>query len=137
MVIYYTCYFYFERSMRKNPTLHFASLVIIILFCNSLNIAAQNAMVSGKIITGENNTPLAGVTISSGNKYGAMSEANGSYQLSLPAGKHELQFRLLSFSTVTRNIELTEGQQLELNIKLDDESKLLNTVVISASKFMV
>jgi outer membrane receptor protein involved in Fe transport len=116
-------------------TFRFAVLTLSCLLTVSCSLMAQNATVYGKIITGEAGTPLAGVTVSSGTKWGTNSAADGTYRLELPAGNHELQFRMLSFATTTQKITLGAGETKMVNINMKDESKLLNTVVISASKF--
>lgn len=95
----------------------------------------QTGNLRGKIISDLNKEVLAGVTISSGITYGTATDANGNFNLELPAGKHQLEIKLISYRTETRTVEIKAGETVTLNISLYDESRELGTVVISASKF--
>ncbi|MEY4593951.1 MAG: hypothetical protein RIQ47_361, partial [Bacteroidota bacterium] len=123
-----------ELPMRNQSciTVHFFLFTLFLLCCQTIN--AQNGFLKG-LITAENKSAIAGVSISIRDSIGTNSNANGEYSLSIPAGKHNVQFRLISYRTETRIVEIKPGETTVLNISLLDESRELGTVVISASKF--
>ncbi|MFM7217678.1 MAG: TonB-dependent receptor [Bacteroidota bacterium] len=111
-------------------------LALLIFIAVSFHLSGQNKTgISGTIRTGTKGEPLSGVTVSSGSTYGTASASDGTYRLELPAGEHKIEFRLLSFKTITKDITLQAGETKTLDMTLEEESQLLDVVVVSASKF--
>ncbi|MFM9028370.1 MAG: TonB-dependent receptor [Bacteroidota bacterium] len=108
--------------------------ILLLMLLNSAVTSGQSCFITGKV-TASNGQPLSGVTISSGTSYGVNSGADGTYRLELPSGKHIISFRLISFTTVTRELNLQAGETKTVDILLAEESQLLDVVVVSASKF--
>jgi len=110
----------------KNLYIAFASVVFTLF-----SIYSQGQTVSGKITSSKDNEPLTGAIVrSKEGGQGAAADIDGNYTLKLTAGKHTLEYGLVGFTSVSKEVTLSEGQKLMLDIKLEDDSKLTDEVVI-------
>ncbi|MFM2136635.1 MAG: hypothetical protein RL021_2035 [Bacteroidota bacterium] len=116
----------------KHYSIHFF-LLLLIGWCSSSS--AQTAVVSGKIRSAGTKETLIGATIISGNGAGTVSDASGNYRLELPAGKHLLTVRLISYEPYSVTVILTAGEVRTLDVSLKETNLELGTVVVSASKY--
>ncbi|HZX72992.1 MAG TPA: DUF5686 family protein, partial [Cyclobacteriaceae bacterium] len=64
---------------------------------------------------------------------GAVTDANGRYEISLPPGQYDIVFQFLGYETVSRSVDVTT-QFIELNIELKVQAIMLENVVITAGK---
>lgn len=105
---------------------------ITILFLIGISIFgyAQNS-IYGKI-TDTKNQPLFGVEIYAPELHiGTTSDINGKYELkNLPNKATEIVFSFIGFNEIHKKIELNNNQ-LQLDIKLDEESFSLDEILIS------
>lgn len=95
---------------------------------NNLVQHAKEVIITGKIIDsfGE---PLIGVNvILKGTNIGTISDIDGHYSLKVPEGKGDLQFSYIGY----RNMILPIGGKTEINAKMEEDSKLLGEVVVTA-----
>ena len=107
---------------------------LYLMLCSTL-LYAQKPVVSGKVtdvVTGE---PLAGVNIFYSNEYGVASASDGSYQIVAEPGKIRLQYRFVGYHTELRNLDLSEGGHLIINVAMTEQPHLLNEFVVSASRY--
>lgn len=89
---------------------------------------AADTVITGKV-TDEKNNPLPGVTIGvEGSSHGAISGADGSFSLRLPAGAKALVFSFMGFTQ--QRIELTGATTLQ--VKMAESTKALSEVVVTA-----
>lgn len=95
---------------------------------------AQNAVISGTIKDAESGEPLLGTSIKAGNT-GTAADFDGKYRLELPTGQYLVEFSFVGYTGEKRNITLTAGQQLTLDITLKAEETILNAATITSSKF--
>ncbi|AWO00663.1 SusC/RagA family TonB-linked outer membrane protein [Chitinophaga alhagiae] len=87
-----------------------------------------DTVITGKV-TDEKNNPLPGVTIAvEGSSQGAISNADGSFSLRLPAGARALVFSFMGFTQ--QRVELTGATNLQ--VKLAESTKALSEVVVTA-----
>ncbi|MEZ4883631.1 MAG: TonB-dependent receptor [Chitinophagales bacterium] len=100
----------------------------------SIQLFAQIAIVRGKVVKQSTNEPIPYVNITAA-KNGIQSDFNGEYQLNLTEGKHTLKFSFIGFETQQIEVTLVENQIQELNISLVEQEELLQTVVVSGSKY--
>jgi len=98
-------------------------------------VAAQNAVVEGRVTDAANGEPLVGVNVHYSNKQGVATDASGYYSISSAPGKIILQFRFIGYTTIEKELILKEGQKLSLNIAMEEKASLLNEVVVSASRY--
>ncbi len=91
-----------------------------------LNVSAQNRTVTG-VVTDAGREPLSGVSILlKGTSTGTISDVDGNYSLQLPAGNQVLVFSYTGFSKQ----EITPGTRNIINVVLEEDSKLLDEVVV-------
>ena len=101
----------------------------IILFFISTQILAQNITITGKVIDGENNQPLPGVTIRNSDfSIGTITNFEGIYIIQTINKIDSLYFSFIGYKTVT----VALNEKAILNIKMYPESISLNDIVVTA-----
>ncbi len=113
------------------------NLYLLLAFISlSFSAFSQNAKVSGKV-TEDNGDGLisASVVIDASKGFGAVTDIDGNYTISLPAGSYTVTFTYLGKETQKVNVTLTDGQTKTLNVVLHEKQKLMDDVVISGSKY--
>ncbi len=92
-----------------------------------LGALAQDRIVSGTVRSGEDQAPLVGVNVRlDGSNAGTVTDAQGSYRLSVPNGPARLVFSYVGYVTQ----ELPVGSQTTLNVTLVAEANSLSEVVV-------
>ncbi|MBR1705439.1 MAG: TonB-dependent receptor [Bacteroidales bacterium] len=109
-------------------------LLICLLFLSSAAFAlAQNATVTGTIVDAVSDDFLAGATVViKGTSKGTSADANGHYTLSVPAGRHTVQFIFLGYETREFDIRPAAGSVEVLQVRLVPEYSSLEGVVVQA-----
>ena len=111
--------------MKKKQLL--ALLIFLSITCKA--VAQQNYTISGYIRSSETGEALIGATVQIKELYkGAMANAYGFYSITLPEGKHTVQYSYLGTVSKTENIELTGN--LSKNVDLQQVSVEIAEVVI-------
>jgi hypothetical protein len=103
---------------------------LILLGALLLSAASIAQTVSGKVYDSANQT-LPGVVVKdkqSGN--GVATDIDGNFTLNLSAGKHTLEFVLIGYLNQSKDINLTEGQKLALNVTMQEDEKMAEEVVV-------
>jgi outer membrane cobalamin receptor len=111
---------------------NFILLVFLLIACPFIH---AQTVVKGRISDKATGDGLIGVAVIADSKTGAISDVNGNYSLSLPGGKHALEFRLLGFKSETSTLQITSADTLILNMKMEPAARALDMVVVSAGKF--
>ncbi|MBC8047612.1 MAG: TonB-dependent receptor [Fimbriimonadaceae bacterium] len=96
---------------------------------------AQQATLKGKIIDITNQEALIGATVFAADSIGTVTDLDGNYTLTLDAGNYTIRFSYISYKTQIKEIVLAANEIKELSIELDPDEGILNTVVVSGSKF--
>jgi outer membrane cobalamin receptor len=104
----------------------------LVLFAHA---AFSQTGIKGTITTAKTKETLAGVTVIADDTNAVSSEPDGSYFLKLEPGNHNVAFKLIGFTQKKLSVEINEGEIKTLNISLEESSKELGLVVVSASKF--
>lgn len=101
-------------------------LFILLLFCSQS--FAQNSMISGKVTTADDGSPLAGVNISikSTNK-GMQTDGTGSYKIAVSKGE-KLVFTFIGF----KPHEILVDNRSVINVTLQNDAGILDEVVVTA-----
>ena len=76
--------------------------------------------------------PYAGIVVQ-GTSTGTLANAEGRYELTLPAGKYELVFQYLSFKTLIKTVTIGDGF-LELNVTLEEQPLNLDAARVGRGK---
>lgn len=111
-------------------------LWLICLFCfgilNGQTTKPVTFAVSGYVYDNFDGESLPGVTVTTPDRSaGGITNEYGFYSISLPPGERTIVFSYVGFAPVERKINLTENQTL--NIRLGEDSKVIQEVVISAT----
>ncbi len=92
-----------------------------------LGATAQDRTITGRIVD-EKGAPVQGVSvISSDNKNGTQTDANGNYRVVVSAKAKTLSFSSVNFETITRSI----GSQAVINITISARNNKLEEVVVT------
>ena len=98
--------------------------ILLTFICGPL--FAQSLSVKGKVISGDNNQPLAGVTITEkGKQNGVVASYSGAFSITVSANA-TLVFSMVGFTSQ----EVAVNGQAEVNITLQPDNKALNEVVV-------
>lgn len=108
-----------------------AGLLLITSFC-----LGQTATVQGVVSDSTSGTPLIGANVYVPQVAGASSGPEGNYLLELPAGTHTITFDMIGYAQKTETVSLQAGQTLTLSLSLRETAIELETMIVSASKFL-
>lgn len=111
---------------------HFYSLLLLAFI--SISSLAQNATIKGKIVGNEDKEALIGVSVQA-NGNGTVTDLDGNYKLSLPAGKHTIKFNYVGYQETTKTVDAKAGETIELNVIMNNASTELEYIVVSASQY--
>ncbi|MBN2861821.1 MAG: TonB-dependent receptor [Bacteroidales bacterium] len=92
------------------------------------------ATIRGKVFDKNTGESLPGVYVLYGKSLGTTTDENGYYTIETEPGKLNLTFQFVGYETASRDITLTEGQVVELDIGLATKIKEIDQIVISANK---
>ena len=94
----------------------------------AMNATAQS--VSGRVID-KSGQSLPGVIVKAlGTSNGVAADFDGNYKIDLPAGEHRLEFSFIGYASQVQTIKLSAGQNLKLDISLDEDSKMAEEVIV-------
>lgn len=110
-------------------------IVLILFLMAGTTARSQSALVSGRVTDSQSGEPLVGAVITNQQAAGAVSDPNGNYELQLAPGSYTLTYRMTAYSEAVRQVTLSAGQKLVLDIALESRSEQLGIVVVSAGKY--
>lgn len=111
------------------------NILLIFLLLTALYVTAQEAVIRGTVTSAKTNEPLPGVNVFISLQTGTSTDAQGRYELSLPAGEHVVTYSFIGFEPQKYQLVININQEKEINIQLRGLVSELNTVVVSASRF--
>lgn len=93
----------------------------------ALRSTSVSETISGKVVSAEGGQPLPGVNVMIiGTKIGAVTDANGNYQLQSPISQPSLAFSFIGLKT-----KLVQAKEAQLNVFLEEDSAQLSEVVVT------
>ena len=97
---------------------------------------AQNAKIEGRV-TDEKGEGLiqANVIIDAAKGWATVSDFDGNYELSVPAGSYEVTYRYVGKEEQRFKITLTDGQKLKKDLVMTERARVMDQVVVSGSKY--
>ncbi len=117
--------------MIKNLTRWGLCLSLFISF-STFSQEHQLPVLSGKVIDAQSGEVIVGATISVDfKKSGAVTDANGTYKLSLPYGEYVLKVSSVGYNPYRTKVYMQSN--LEINVELNNVTKQLEEVIVSAS----
>lgn len=110
------------------------SCVTVVLMLYSTQASAQDRIVSGRVTSTEDGSPLPGVNvIIKGTANGTATDADGKYSLSVPASGGSLVFSFIGLESK----EFAIGEQSVVDVSLALDVQQLNEVVVTAGGLTV
>ncbi|SFD72543.1 SusC/RagA family TonB-linked outer membrane protein [Spirosoma endophyticum] len=115
-----------QRTARPVRTLR--RLAVAFLFCLLSGLTAFAQTVSGRVVSGEDNQPLPGVSIIvKGTTTGTTSRADGTYSISVQSA-NTLTFSFIGYETQ----DVAVGNRITIDVSLVVGSSTLNEIVVTA-----
>jgi iron complex outermembrane receptor protein len=117
--------------MLKSPKLFLliiAQLPVHLLF-------TQQATITGKVTDATTQETLIGASVTFSDTLGTVTGLDGMYTLQVPAGSYHVQFSYVSYATLNMHVNVLGGEINRVDVMLDPDEGILNTVVVSGSKF--
>ncbi len=111
-------------------------LFICFTIISSAYSFAQNAILSGKVSDEKGEGLIqANVIIDAAKGQATVSDFDGNYELSIPAGKYEVTYKYVGKEDIKVTLNLASGEKKVQNISLKERVKLMDQVVITGSKY--
>lgn len=99
-------------------------------------IYAQNATLKGNVKDEKGEPAIqANIIIDASKGWATATDFDGNYTLSLPAGKYFVLYRYIGKEDRVIEVTLAENETKTQNVVLRERVELINTVVVSASKY--
>jgi len=107
---------------------------LFVLTLSALSFAQERASVNGFVTDASSKETLLGANIIiKGTTTGTQTNTSGFYSLTgLLPGSYILQFTYIGFQSVEREVTLSSGERLRLDVSLSESSVFLGEVVVSA-----
>ncbi len=106
----------------------------LLMAISMVSAYAQNGTVQGKIMDDEGQV-APGINVSvQGTTIGTIADANGSYSLSVPAGKQKLQFSGVGYKTVVQEVDVVAGQTTTVEVTISLGVELVSDIIVTASR---
>ncbi|MEO8149712.1 MAG: TonB-dependent receptor plug domain-containing protein, partial [Bacteroidia bacterium] len=123
--------------MPKNPRLYKFLLLVIFIAPVSFSYGQSTGTLKGLIRDADKKQPLIGASVFEleNKSNAAVADVNGNYELKLNQGKHNLVCTYVGMLADTFNMEIDNNQVKQHDILLKLNSREMNVVVISASKY--
>ena len=109
--------------------------IIVSIFIFSVSfVSAQNGSISGFVVDKNNGETLIGANIYFANQaFGASTNAAGYYIIpDIPAGNYKIICSYIGYKDYKKNISLSNGQKLKLNITLEQDLMESETITVAA-----
>ncbi len=111
-----------------------ALLIVLICFWGFVG-DAQKASIKGGVTDSKTKETMVGVNVFVTEKQGVTTDIFGNYVLELAPGKYTITYKFVGYASAKRNVDVKAGDMKTLNIALEEESKVLDEVVVSAGRF--
>lgn len=127
--------------MKGNVMRRFTSFIHACFFtgclvCTGPAILAQDTgLLSGVVKDAETGRPMVAVNISADRRSGTITDSRGAFTLSLKPGSHQIEFYYVGYQVVSEQVTLGAGETVHLDIEMRMSSRMLDEVVVSASKY--
>jgi hypothetical protein len=119
---------FLQNSLHKQFAVpRIAAFLFVLMTCSAA--MAQELQVSGKVTSGEDQSPLPGVNILvKGTTSGTISDANGAFTINVSSGNDVLVFSFVGFMSQ----EVPIGGRTSFDVTLASDAKQLSEIVITA-----
>src|SRR5215208_5315687 len=131
---------YRSRRLRRLPSrsqvfVSFALILSSLAFLPSEIAAQATAVLTGRITDRQNGQPLSGVNVRvPGTAQGTVSRTDGTYRLSLPAGRYPILVNYVGYTPLRDTVTVTAGEASTRDYILDRGIAELNAAVIIGTR---
>jgi len=123
---------------RKNPTFRKAFLPVLFILCfgyfHKIS-SAQQAVVQGFVSDSATAELLPGVNIRIDKNSGTVTDVKGEFFIEVKPGSYQFEFSYVGYQTTVLPVQVSEGQNITLEIRLKSKSVELDMAVVTAGKF--
>lgn len=110
--------------------------ITVILLLLTLENFAQKSKIKGIVTDTKTNEPLIGVNVSVQNTtLGTSTDTSGFYELELETGEQIIVFSYVGYEDKIETVLIKNNELKILNVTVGENDNILNTVVVSGSKF--
>jgi len=95
----------------------------------------QSATIEGIVKDARTREPLAAVNVVLGEYTGTATDGDGKFEISIAPGQYTVSFYYLGYETLSQAVTATGGENVFLEINLQETEILSSMVVVSAGKF--
>ncbi len=127
----------FPKLIHLNSTKfsHMKRFLTLLLCTLTVNIYSQQAKVYGTV-KDERDSVMVGVTIAAKNTgKGTVTDSEGKYTLLLDNGAYTMEFSYIGYSLRSFPVLLLDNKERRLDVKMGEESKELDIVVVTGTKY--
>lgn len=110
-------------------------LILWLLQAGQFSNAQAQGTVSGRVSDAGSGEPLLAVNVIADSRTGTATDFNGTYSLALEEGKYILVFSYMGYLEQQKEITVSEGETLQLDIEMEASREMLEEVVVSAGKY--
>ncbi|MEK7254870.1 MAG: TonB-dependent receptor, partial [Bacteroidota bacterium] len=108
--------------------------LVFFSFLFEASLFSQTGILKGIISEAETGAPLISASVQIGST-GTISDLDGSYQIELPAGEHEVKFTYVGYETKTDTVAIRAGEEMTLDVALPLSANILETATVTSGKF--
>lgn len=102
---------------------------MVFLFCLLSGLSALAQTISGRVVSGDDQQPLPGVSIViKGSTTGTTTRADGTYSINVPTSNATLTFSFIGYDSQ----EITVGNRSTIDVTLASSPKTLTEIVVTA-----
>ena len=119
-------------------------LLLIIALLVQFSLISQTVILNGKVIDKVNKEALYGVNIIIDNanelltdktQLGTTTDFDGNYKIALYPGTYNVRFVYIGYEEVLKTVELRVGNQIVLDVEINQKAEIIDEVVVSAGKY--
>ncbi len=111
------------------------SKLITLFFClAAYSVVAQNATLKGSVKDKNNNAVIGANILASPGTNGTITDYNGDYSLSLPAGTYKITVSYIGYTSQSFDMTLRGGEMKDMNLTLSDDDVALKDVIVVGSR---
>lgn len=110
--------------------IHKISIALLLFIWVLPAYSQNNAHISGKIITSDDEIADFATVYLKGTSYGGTTNAEGIYHINAPAGNYTLVVSAIGYETYEQKVKLTAGERIKQHVKLLSQVTGLDEVVI-------
>ncbi len=97
-------------------------------------VADAQSVVRGVVSDRQTNEPLPGAHVIFGRGAGTSTDDRGYYAFTAGPGPLSVEYKFIGYRTHTETIGIAGGDTIEINVMLDQESQLIDQIVVSADR---